>query len=665
MKMRFRIAMLLALLMTLSLCSCGGGSASSETDTNTETNIERLDTETETETEALLEKIDETGNGNRVMTFAMGRERTKAISGSYNTWGNRGEWTEHKPDCTTEEGLRDIASVYYPSIGLYDVTDPDYQEYMMQLCRMCYIDTINYYLHSTDDLSASKSVWSKSFDDLTLDMLRKYGLSSSARLASWDDDAKAGQYFTALLDKLEETVLTIEGRPVLAQFTMNTMTSAQASKWKDDYAATHNGVEPFLMMPQSGGYLSGGWPQVADGQYGWVELDDQKDFLEFDTNVGVYRKYVTLEDALANHVKTATRAKQYATDGIVPFYSESVTPGFDDRGCWGWGTGPRKVEGGDNAELYIAKWESAVKNQFPMVTIPTWDDWGEATSIEPSLQYGIEYLELTRKYAAQYKGLEANTASLELPGWIYKIRKTTTDKDILAVMDAASDLIAAGHYEEAEKLVKPYVEKTGIPATSKEFFNFPNTPTTPLPSDIPTEGKDPVVSGTKETHFPNADTFVVISRTGGRDAGTENKLRIKSAKSTNLTRQMYIQFDLTGSAITDVQKATIRLYCTYSNENADEINGRDINLYATVTGWKENSFGWNDQPAVIEKVADIDTSSYRSNRWVEIDVTDYVKAHAGEVISFTFRNEGADTEKNHLEFYSREQAGMEPQLVIE
>lgn len=662
MKMKTRVAMLLALLMTLSLCACGGGGKESETDMNTETNTETV--ETETETEAPLERVDETGNGNRVMTFVMGRERTTAISGSYNTWSNRGEFAAHKPDCTTEDGLRDIASVYYPSIGLYDVTDPDYQEYMMQLCRMCYIDTINYYLHSTDDLSASKSIWSKSFDDLTLDMLRKYGLSSSARLASWDDDAKAGQYFTALLDKLEDTVLTIDGRPVLAQFTMNTMTSAQASKWKDDYAATHDGVKPFLMMPQAGGYLASGWPQVADGQYGWVELDDQKDFLEFDTNVGVYRKYVTLEDALANHVKTANRAKQYATDGIIPFYSESVTPGFDDLGCWGWGTGPRKIEGGDNAELYIAKWESAVKNQFPMVTIPTWDDWGEATIIEPSLQHGIEYLELTRKYAAEYKGLEPNTASLELPGWIYKIRKTTTDKTIRAAMDAASDLIAAGHYEEAEKLVKPYVEKTGIPATSKEFFNFPTSPTTPLPSDIPTEGKDPVIGNATETHFPNADTFVVVSKSGGRDAGTENKLRVKCADATNLTRRMYIQFDLTESAKTEIAKATLRLYCTYSSENAAEIGGRDINLYATVTGWKENSFGWKDQPAIVEKIADVDTSTYRGSTWVEIDVTDYVKAHAGEVVSFAFWNEGADTEKNHLEFYSREQAGMEPQLVI-
>ena len=76
MKMKTRMAMLLALLMTLSLCACGGGGKESETDMNTETNTETV--ETETETEAPLERVDETGNGNRVMTFVMGHRSAAA-----------------------------------------------------------------------------------------------------------------------------------------------------------------------------------------------------------------------------------------------------------------------------------------------------------------------------------------------------------------------------------------------------------------------------------------------------------------------------------------------------------------------------------------------------------------------------------------------------------
>ena len=121
---------------------------------------------------------------------------------------------------------------------------------------------------------------------------------------------------------------------------------------------------------------------------------------------------------------------------------------------------------------------------------------------------------------------------------------------------------------------------------------------------------------------------------------------------------------MTESGKTEIKKATLRMYCTYSSTDPKETCERDIKLYATETDWRENSFSWSNQPTIVGKIADVDTSAYRDNTWVEIDVTEYVKAHRGEVISVAILNEGAETEKNNLEFYSREQAGMEPQLVI-
>ena len=79
----------------------------------------------------------------------------------------------------------------------------------------------------------------------------------------------------------------------------------------------------------------------------------------------------------------------------------------------------------------------------------------------------------------------------------------------------------------------------------------------------------------------------------------------------------------------------------------------------------ESSFDWTSQPAITEKVADIDSASFAAWNWIEIDVTDYVKAHSGNIISFALMNEGVDSEENHLLFYSREKEGHEPQLVIE
>lgn len=410
-----------------------------------------------------------------VMTYVMGRSRTYAESGIWQTWGFSDHLgNKHDPNTIKDDGKRDIAPVYYPSIGLYDVTDPDYQEYMMQLCKMCYIDTINYYVDNTDWISKNTNYWCKNFDNLTTKMLRKYGLSSTARLATFpeDYDVAAGEALTALIEKLGDTILTIDGRPVLGQFTMRDMTAAQAASWKASYAESHEGIEPFLLTWRHETWKSSDWMQISDGQFGWTDLEDS--VLHTFSKTDVYLRYVDLETAKTNHDATVAEAMEYLASGDLTFYAESVNPGFDSMGC-SWGD-LCLIEPGKNGEptgeLYEYKWQSAVENDFPMVIIPTWDDWGEATTIEPSLEYGITYLEITRKYAAEYKGIEANTANLELPGWIYKIRKTTTDTEILTVMDIASQLIADGYYNSAEALVKPYVEITGIPTTSTELFDY-------------------------------------------------------------------------------------------------------------------------------------------------------------------------------------------------
>ncbi|MBO5280946.1 MAG: DNRLRE domain-containing protein, partial [Clostridia bacterium] len=386
--------------------------------------------------------------------------------------------------------------------------------------------------------------------------------------------------------------------------------------------------------------------------------------LKYSVNVGDYRQYITAEESIANHAPHIERANRLLADGTISYYAEGLCPGFDDIAVWGWGTGPRKDERGENGEVYTYKWQSAVSNNFPMVTIPTWDDWGEATTIEPTLEYGTDCLETTRKYAAEYKGIAANTASLELPGWIYKIRKSTKDTAILAKMNEASELIAEGKFAEAEVLVKPIAESLGIPMTSKEFFNYPTTPTTPLvvkeEAPAPTKG-----ANGEEIFAPTADTYIVKSTSKKVDSGIDTKIKVKSADSTNLTRHGFIKFNTEKTEVTEVKKATLRLYCTYASTKAEEIAGRDINLYAAGTDWTEQSFSWTLRPETSEKLADLESGSFVGKTWIEIDVTDYVKAHIGETFAFAILNEGADTKENHLEFSSKESASNTPELVIE
>ena len=175
----------------------------------------------------------------------------------------------------------------------------------------------------------------------------------------------------------------------------------------------------------------------------------------------------------------------------------------------------------------------------------------------------------------------------------------------------------------------------------------------------------PIVGGSTESWMPIADTYVESKDGYPTDNGSAESLMVKKADAKNLSRNIYLKFNTSKTSVTDVTKATILLYCTYVSKDESEIPTRDMNLYAVSSDWSESSFNWANQPATIEKVADIESSSFVAWQWIEIDVTDYVKAHIGETISFALKNEGVDSENNHLTFFSRTKEGFEPQLVIE
>ena len=90
----------------------------------------------------------------------------------------------------------------------------------------------------------------------------------------------------------------------------------------------------------------------------------------------------------------------------------------------------------------------------------------------------------------------------------------------------------------------------------------------------------------------------------------------------------------------------------------------DINLYSANSEWSESTFNWSSQPAVIEKIADAEASLFKGYNWVEIDVTDYVKKHYGEIFTIAIFNEGTDNANGNLKFYSSENSQYAPQLVI-
>ena len=207
--------------------------------------------------------------------------------------------------------------------------------------------------------------------------------------------------------------------------------------------------------------------------------------------------------------------------------------------------------------------------------------------------------------------------------------------------------------------------ETGIPDSETEA---PDTdkPETDAPETDEPETEKPEPSEPEPVEVASlvavADTYVHMG--SQEDFGSASKLMIKSADGKSLSRRAFLKFNVPKVASGELEKVTLRLYCQYASDKSGEINARDYKLYAVSSDWNEMGMNWSNQPAVGEKVADIDTSSAKKDTWIEIDVTEYVKAHAGELVAFAIINEGTETEENHINLGSREVEGQEPQLSV-
>jgi len=90
---------------------------------------------------------------------------------------------------------------------------------------------------------------------------------------------------------------------------------------------------------------------------------------------------------------------RYSEAGAVSVVT--LSPGFDPSGLPG-GASPIRSRGDGRA--YSADWTKAAGLRAGGVLLVSWNDFGSATEIAPSRQYGFQYLDLTRRYATQLAG---------------------------------------------------------------------------------------------------------------------------------------------------------------------------------------------------------------------------------------------------------------------
>lgn len=80
-------------------------------------------------------------------------------------------------------------------------------------------------------------------------------------------------------------------------------------------------------------------------------------------------------------------------------FAATVVPGFDQTVSKEDGRFVSRVDG----RLYERMWEAAIEAESDWIVVTSFNEWHEGTEIEPSEEFGTQYLGITREYSERFK----------------------------------------------------------------------------------------------------------------------------------------------------------------------------------------------------------------------------------------------------------------------
>ncbi len=106
-----------------------------------------------------------------------------------------------------------------------------------------------------------------------------------------------------------------------------------------------------------------------------------------------------LENFLTNVDSLYQKFWKYARSNNL-YFIPNVMPGYDDRNLMGLDRPVLKRENGKFYQDFFKIAKKYLDPKLPLVMLTTFNEWHEGTEIEPSEEYGSQYLELTKSLKA-------------------------------------------------------------------------------------------------------------------------------------------------------------------------------------------------------------------------------------------------------------------------
>jgi hypothetical protein len=330
-------------------------------------------------------------------------------------WG--WHWTMNKFDPATGKG----ASRFHPVIGFYDSADPDVIEYQLLTMKTAGIDgvLVDWYgdQDAFDYLSNHKATlkilegcekygmkFALVYEDQTVPNLIKAGTIKSAETQS-----ELGKLMGRLENGMFKSAayLREDGHPLFLVF-------GPQFYHDDEFPKAFRGLRTspsyYSLMDRRPGAVGGyAWPVPQKGlESSWDEIE-----------------------AFCKRATKWTHSIPVVYPRFLDVYTEAgVQPGFpeipDDKG-----------------ETLSRMLRLALAQNPSYIQICTWNDWGEGTQIEPSVELGLSALVKIQSVTGV-----ARSTDLDLPLRLYRLRKSHLSASKL---DPVAQAIAGRRFAEAKR----------------------------------------------------------------------------------------------------------------------------------------------------------------------------------------------------------------------
>ncbi|HEY3406210.1 MAG TPA: glycoside hydrolase family 71/99-like protein [Ohtaekwangia sp.] len=374
-------------LLALLVLGCGGSDDDSPNNTNNPPPF--------TPTEMDPKPVSKTENA-KIYVHLMPWFETPETNGG--NWGSHWKMANKNPNVVVDAstGKRQIASHYYPLIGPYASSDMDVVEYQLLLMKLSGIDgvlidwygTINLYDYPANlrNVEAFTSLMDKVglqyaivYEDQTIKAaLDAAKITDGVAAAKADMNYMQTKYFN------DVDYIKISGQPLLLTFGPQYFQSSAA--WTDVFSVLTPKPRFFTLWNESAEAGSN-----ASGEYAWV-----------------YQNTTPHLDHLDNFYNKTFSGLRIG----------SAYPGFNDyyqEG--GWGDGYFVIEH-DGIETFKTTLKKAL-DHTDYVQLVTWNDYGEGTMIEPTMEFGYSFLTLLQTTL----GVVMTEDDLKLVARLYALRK--------------------------------------------------------------------------------------------------------------------------------------------------------------------------------------------------------------------------------------------------